>query len=193
VSQVLFSASTFFQRMPVRGYVPAITFQYHTMIYLVPLTLIETLVALPRGVGRPGMGEFVGAMVLVLVLMGAIAPILQFISAGWLHLHLLLFGARKGFEATYRLSSYLGAIVFPWTVLQFLALATRSRVLSLIFLVLLGVYFLAVITIATTRAHRMNGGLAFLAVLLVVGEAVLLWRFVLLPIALRGAGAGMLL
>jgi hypothetical protein len=91
------------------------------------------------------------------------------------------------------LSSYLGAVAFPWTVLQFLALATRSRMLSLILLVLLGVYFLAVITIAVTRAHRMNGGLAFLAVLLVAGEAILLWRFVLLPMALRGAGAGMLL
>jgi hypothetical protein len=193
VGQVLFSPSQFFQQLPARGYLPAVTFLYHTMIYAVPLTLLVTWLALPRGLAFPGTtrGELFGTMVLILVLTAFITPILQFVSAGWLHAHLYLFGARRGFQATYRIGAYLSALYFPYTVVSLVTMAARSQGLALVLGIALLGYLLALMAIAATRVHRMNGGLAFFAVLLTGVEAFLLWRFVLMPAVLRGRGGGL--
>jgi hypothetical protein len=193
VGQVLFSPGQFFQQLPARGYLPAVTFLYHTMIYAVPLTLLVTWLALPRGLVLPGTsrGELFGTLVLILVLSALVTPILQFVSAGWLHAHLYLFGARRGFQATYRIGAYLSALFFPYTLVSLVTMAARSQALGLVLMIAIFGYFLALMTIAATRVHRMSGALAFLAVLLTAVEAFLLWRFLLMPALLRGQGGGL--
>jgi hypothetical protein len=191
VGQVLFSPVSFFGRLPARGYVPAITFQYTSMAFVVPLTLLTSWLAVAQVIGRSALvGKVMGQMAIVLVLTALVGPILQFLSAGWLHAHLYLFGARKGFEPTYRLSSYLAALSFPYFLVALLMFATRSSTFGGILFLLFALFALVLVTIAAARVHRLHAGLAFLAVLLTAVEAFLFWRYVLVPLTRPTGGLG---
>jgi hypothetical protein len=185
VTSVLLAPGQFFRQMPARGYVSAITFQYHTWVYITLFMVLLTWLVLPRQVSYMlgvNKARLIGSMALVLVLASVIAPILHFVSAGWMHLHFYLFGARKGFQATYRLTSYTLSIFFPYMLSVLVGSAARSQVLILLLMIGFVILALAITTIGAAKVHRIDGGMAFLAVLLTGVEGGLVYYFLLLPI-----------
>lgn len=194
VGQVLFSPSQFFHQMPSRGYLPAITYLYHTGVYVVLAAVLLLWLMLPGSAAMFPLskGAIVGRMTLFLGVGVLLAPLLQFLSAGWLHGHLWLFGGRQGYSATYRFTSYLSSIFLPAIVAMLLGIASRSMTFMNVLTILLGIYGIALLTIGATRAQRMPAGLAFVCVLLYAIELYLLERYVLIPWILksfRGASA----
>lgn len=186
-SEVLFHPARFASRMPPRGYLPAITFLYNTWAYAFPLQILVFWLS-TRGMHLPARvssGNVMGMMVAMTFAMAFISPILQFVSAGWFHVHLAIFGARSGFEATYRLTSYLTAVSLPYLFLAAIGIAVRSKELSAVLLILFGLYLLTLLVVTSVKVQRVSVAGAIFAVLLVVLEAVLLWRFVLWE-AVRG-------
>lgn len=186
VYEVLTRPTRFFERMPATGYLPAITFQYNSMVYSVALGMLVGWLMLRTTFGALRLPSSVQSqalvnMIVMLIAAAAITPIIQFISAGWMHLHASLFGARRGFAATYRATSYLHSVTFVVFAIEGIVFALGSQGATLVLLIPLAIYLLVITSIAIGRAHRMNGAAAFFSVLLVVAEFLLLWLFVLVP------------
>jgi hypothetical protein len=177
VKQVLTTPDDFFRRMPARGLVPAITFQYHTMAYILGVGLLVFAIAL-RGLPVDGL---LGEIALRLGVVAAIAPVEHFLTAGWLYLHLYLFGGRRGFQATYRYTSYLGSLGLAYLAVSLLSLL-RIPLLGLFLSWGFVIYAIIISVIAASAVHRIRTWRAAAAILLAAVEGYLLYRYLVVPL-----------
>ena len=188
VGQVLSAPTRFFGTLPSQGYVSAITFLYNTMAYAMVLSFlsswltIELMPALPQHLK----GQLLGNVAVTLVGAAAVAPILAFVSSGWVHLHLLLFGAQRGFETTYRAMAYLSATYFVAIVVQLVGMGLGEVGAAMVLTLVLVVLVLSWMTIALMQAQRLPSWAATLAVAMLAGEAFALW-FLLVRPAIKSA------
>lgn len=162
--KILFSPVEFFSRMPVTGglgspLLYALLVGYASLVVasvydLVFLTVagsrlgpeFDRLMAFTGGTGGLIAGLIIGPVVIVAQL---------FILAGVFHLALLLVGgAQRGFEATFRVLAYAGAA----GLLALVPLCGRLLLQPVCSLVLIGIGF--------AKAHQIGGGRAVAAVLL---------------------------
>ncbi|HLA79353.1 MAG TPA: YIP1 family protein [Vicinamibacteria bacterium] len=168
--QVLFSPARFFSRMPVNGglgspLLYALLVGYLSLVVASVYSFVFQMVIGPRHL--PALGphfervlEFAGgtAGLVTGLLIGPVLIVVQlFIVAGIFHLALLVVGgASKGFEATFRVLAYAGAA----GLLELIPFCGRMLFHPGYFLVLTGVGF--------AKAHQIGGGKAVVAVLLPV-------------------------
>ena len=166
--KILFSPVEFFSRMPVTGglgspLLYALLVGYVSLAVASVYGFVFQMVTGPRRF--PGLGpEFervlaftggTGGLVLGLIVGPVVIVAQLFILAGVFHLALLLVGgAQRGFEATFRVLAYAGAA----GLLELVPLCGR--------LLLHPVYYLVLIGIGFAKAHQIGGGRAVAAVLL---------------------------
>ena len=203
---VVGSPARFFSRMAPHGYGPAIGFQYCVMPFIVLMNILLTYFRLKTMFGNilssAQLSAIMTRSIIGLVVVVALIPILHFIAAGWMHVHFLLFGARRGFAATYRLTSYLYALLFVFALLQVLTFATqldlspqdiqnlmrgKTSGFAVATAILTGVIGIVYVTIAGAKAQRIHPLASFGAILLVTLESMALWIYVLVPLMERAA------
>lgn len=188
VGRVLSAPTAFFSAMPSQGYLPAIGFLYNTMLYACVLSFLSswlTLEALPN-LTQTLKDQLLGNVAVALVGASIVTPILAFVSCGWVHLHVLLFGGKRGFEATYRAMAYLSSTYFVLSALQFASLGLRETSAVAIIGLVMAVFVLSWMTMALVHAHHMPTWASALAVAMLAGEAVAVWWLLVAP-ALRSS------
>ena len=110
-------------------------------------------VAPPPGIEAPAQGAMVGAYLILIVFAPLLVAIGLFVGSGVYHLGVMLFGGRKGFEATFRVICYTNAI----------AVFNLIPVLGAIFVT---VYSVVLFCLGFKKAHGMTTAKAVLAALL---------------------------
>jgi hypothetical protein len=147
VKRILFSPKQFFQELSLTGgYEEPLKFAIANMSIGVILSFAANLVR--------GKIAF-GVTSLITTLLGGVifAIISMFIGFGIIHGLLKLFGAKKGFEATFRVGAYMTAFVF------------LSWIPYVVYAVMLYVLYLEVVIFA--RVHEISTLRSFLAVTLI--------------------------
>lgn len=187
VRDVLFEPSRTFSAMPPAGGLGAPLFYFvllGTLGGLAGIFYQNVLHAISPGTGTPEQQAIatmmastmvVGGTIMLLPLMLAAAA---FISAGLLHLGLMLIGgAKKPFEATFRVACYAGGST---AVLQLLPVFGA---------ILAWIWNLVLVVIGLSQVHGISRGRACIAVLLpsLVCCALVIFIFLFLAAAVGGA------